>query len=49
MATPSNPSDEPRLAEQIEDAIDAAEAERILADPTEERIPLAKVKADLGL
>jgi hypothetical protein len=38
-----------RLAEQIEDAIDAAEAARVLGDSTEERIPWAKVKARLGL
>ena len=38
-----------RLAEQIEDAIDAAEAARVLGDPTEERIPWAKVKERLGL
>ncbi len=38
-----------RLIEQEEDRLDIEEAERILADPTEERIPLEKVGAELGV
>ena len=33
-----------RLVEDAEDRIDVAEAERILADPTEERIPRSRVQ-----
>jgi antitoxin Phd len=33
-----------RAIEAAEDRIDVAEAERILADPTEERIPRSRVK-----
>ncbi len=38
-----------RLIEEEEDRIDAEEAERILNDPTEERVPWEEVKKDLGL
>jgi prevent-host-death family protein len=38
-----------RLEEAAEDAIDLEEARKILADPTEERIPWEDVKRDLGL
>lgn len=33
-----------RALEEAEDRVDVAEAERILADPTEERIPRDRVK-----
>ena len=38
-----------RLEHEEEDRIDAAEADRILADPDEERIPWEQVKEDLDL
>lgn len=38
-----------RLEREEEDRIDAAEADRILADPAEERIPWEQVKEDLNL
>ncbi len=38
-----------RLEREEEDRIDAAEANRILTDPNEERIPWKQVKADLDL
>ncbi|HET8627924.1 MAG TPA: type II toxin-antitoxin system Phd/YefM family antitoxin [Thermomicrobiales bacterium] len=38
-----------RLEEAAEDEIDLEEARKILADPTEERIPWEEVKRDLGL
>lgn len=38
-----------RLEEAAEDEIDLEEARKILADPTEERIPWEDVKRDLGL
>ena len=38
-----------RLEAEEEDRIDLAEAKRILADPTEERIPWERVKSELGL
>ena len=38
-----------RLEAEEEDRVDLAEAQRILADPTEERIPWERVKTELGL
>lgn len=38
-----------RLIEEEEDRIDGSEAERILNDPTEERIPLDRVLAEEGI
>jgi prevent-host-death family protein len=38
-----------RLEAEEEDRIDLAEAKRILADPTEERIPWEWAKTELGL
>jgi prevent-host-death family protein len=38
-----------RLIEEEEDRIDVEEARRILADPTDEGVPLEQVKAELGL
>jgi prevent-host-death family protein len=38
-----------RLEREEEDRLDAAEANRILADPNEERIPWEQVKEDLDL
>ena len=38
-----------RLIEEEEDRIDLAKAERVLADPTEEWIPLAQVLTEEGI
>lgn len=38
-----------RLIEEEEDRIDVAEAEHILADPTETSIPWEQAKGELGL
>ena len=38
-----------RLIEEEEDRIDVEEARHILADPTDEGVPLEQVKAELGL
>jgi antitoxin (DNA-binding transcriptional repressor) of toxin-antitoxin stability system len=43
------PMEDLELLERLEDTIDLEAARRALADPTEERIPLDKLKADLGL
>ena len=37
------------LLEELEDTIDMEKARRIMADPTEEARPWAKVKSELGL
>jgi prevent-host-death family protein len=38
-----------RLIDEEEDRIDVEEARLILADPTDEGVPLEQVKAELGL
>lgn len=38
-----------RLEREEEDRVDAAEADRVLADPNEERTSWERVKEDLGL